>query len=152
MQLIAHRGLTQGPDKNIENHPEQIAKAINQGFDCEIDLRIIGSKLMLGHDDAQYVINKNFLSDHSEKLWIHAKNLQALHWLTNEDDLNFFWHQEDDFVITSKKYIWTYPGKELTNKSIMVMPEWHDPSFENLNVNCFGICSDYVENIKRILD
>ena len=105
MQLIAHRGLTQGPDKNIENHPEQIAKAINQGFDCEIDLRIIGSKLMLGHDDPQYVINKNFLSDHSEKLWIHAKNLQALHWLTNEDDLNFFWHQEDDFVITSKKYI-----------------------------------------------
>ena len=100
----------------------------------------------------RYVINKNFLSDHSEKLWIHAKNLQALHWLTNEDDLNFFWHQEDDFVITSKKYIWTYPGKELTNKSIMVMPEWHDPSFENLNVNCFGICSDYVENIKRILD
>jgi glycerophosphoryl diester phosphodiesterase len=43
MKLIAHRGLTDGPNKDLENSPEQILKAIDQGFDCEIDLWIINS-------------------------------------------------------------------------------------------------------------
>ena len=38
MIYIAHRGLTNGPDKELENHPEQIKRAISQGFDCEVDL------------------------------------------------------------------------------------------------------------------
>jgi len=50
MKLIAHRGLTQGPNKELENKPEQIISALDQGYDCEIDLWTVNSDFYLGHD------------------------------------------------------------------------------------------------------
>jgi len=58
---------------------------------------------------------------------------------------HYFWHQEDDYTITSEGYIWTYPGKKLFNKSICVLPETHDYK----NLNCLGICSDFIEKYKN---
>lgn len=147
-KLIAHRGLLNGPDKEKENRPDQISKALKEGYGCEIDLWCINSELWLGHDEPQYPIRDTFLSQLD--LWIHAKNLAALRWLTNTD-LNYFWHQDDTFTLTSHKFIWTYPGKELTTRSVMVLPELTDPKFQNLNFNCYGICSDYVSEIKELL-
>ena len=146
MKLIAHRGLTNGPNSFLENHPTQIEQALSQGFDCEIDLRVIDGKFWLGHDGPQYVVEQDFL--HQLRLWIHAKNLAALHWLT-QTQLCYFWHQEDDFTLTSDGLIWTYPGKELTGRSIAVLPEWHDPELKNIDINCYGICSDFVEAIRN---
>lgn len=149
MKLIAHRGLYQGPNTELENHPDQIVDAINQGFDCEIDLWVINSELVLGHDKPQYNITETFLIEYYNSLWVHAKNLSALRWLVDQSELNFFWHQNDDYVITSKGFIWAYPGKELTSRSIMLMPEWDNPKLKNFVIpNCYGICSDYVEKIK----
>lgn len=145
MKLIAHRGLYNGPNKNIENDPNQVQKALDLGFDAEIDLWALYGNLYLGHDEPQYRIDKSFLEN--TRLWIHAKNLDALLYLT-ETDLNYFWHQDDDYVITSKHWIWTYPGKTLTKRSVMVMPEWKDPGLKNIKLDCYGICSDYVYNIK----
>lgn len=150
MKLIAHRGLLKGPDKTLENHPDQILKVVELGYDCEVDFWLVDSKFYLGHDTYQYQIDEYFLS-RLGKLWIHAKNLDALHWLSSsQQSLNYFWHQEDDFTLTSQGYIWTYPGKLLTNLSISVMPEWNDPNFNNLNFNCFGICSDYILKIEQL--
>lgn len=151
MKLIAHRGLTQGPNKNFENHPEKLLEAIEQGFDCEIDLWVINSELWLGHDNPQYLIKEEFLKSNSLNFWIHAKNLATLRWLTSTTFYKYFWHQNDDFVLTSNNFIWTFPGKELTSVSINVLPEWYDPEFKNLNTNCYGICSDYVQIIKEKL-
>ena len=147
MKLIAHRGLTTGPDRDLENSPFQISKALDMGFDCEVDLWIENGDFFLGHDKPQYHSTAAFFQKNG--LWIHAKNLEALHWLT-DTDCNYFWHQEDNFVITSHKWIWTYPLNELTEKSICVMPEWHDPNLANLPTKCYGICSDFVEKIKNI--
>jgi len=147
-KLIAHRGLTNGPNVNLENRPQQIELALAQGFDCEIDLWVINSELYLGHDEPMYPINKAFLDQFG--LWIHAKNLAALRWLT-DTSLYYFWHENDQFTLTSNNFIWTYPNKELTQRSVAVLPEWHDPKFENLPRNCYGICSDYVVQIKEIL-
>jgi hypothetical protein len=149
MKLIAHRGLFKGPDANLENRPEQIVQALQLGYDCEIDLRVIEGKFYLGHDHADYEINESFLSQHG--LWIHAKNLSALHYLSTTN-LSYFWHQNDDCVITSNGYIWTYPEKELTDRSIRLMPEWKDPEFKTILDNrCYAICSDYVDAIKEII-
>ena len=150
MKLIAHRGLTQGPNKDLENNPDQILKAISQGYDCEIDLWKINADLWLGHDAPQYPISQKFLDRNYESIWIHAKNLNALYFLTRAAYI-YFWHENDAFTLTSNRYIWTYPDKELTNQSICVMPEWHDPEFKNLNKICYGICSDYVEKIKNLV-
>lgn len=146
IKLIAHRGLFRGPNKNLENRPEQVLEAFRQGFDAEIDLHILDGKFYLGHDNPQYQINPTFLQ--FSKLWIHAKNLEALYWLS-ATNYKYFWHQQDDRVITSNGYIWTYPEKELTDRSIRLMPEWNDPELKTVNMyNCYAICSDYVEKIK----
>ena len=50
-----------------------------------------------------------------------------------------FWHQEDDVTLTSNGYIWTYPGKQLTTKSICVLPELKKQNHSA----CYGICTDY---------
>jgi len=146
MKLIAHRGLFLGPDEAVENSPEQIDKALSNEFDAEIDLWYTNGELWLGHDNPTYPISKNWLDDRVFKLWIHAKNLGALRWLS-DTSYNFFWHQKDDFVITSHGYIWTYPGKSLTTISINVMPEWLDPDLKDVNRSCYGICSDFIEKI-----
>jgi hypothetical protein len=146
MKLIAHRGLINGPDKSLENNPEQILKSLSKGYDCEIDLWYVNSELYLGHDAPQYAIDKDFLKEMG--LWIHAKNLAALRFLT-DTSYNYFWHQEDDFTLTSHRYIWAYPGKELTMRSIMVMPEREDKTLSNVkNALCYGVCSDFVELLK----
>lgn len=136
-----------GPDKFNENHPNQILKAISLGFDCEIDLWVVDNKLVLGHDLPQYQIDKDYLATNSKQLWIHSKNLEALLWLTSTNYV-YFWHQDDDFTLTSNNYIWTYPGKELTDKSICVLPELKINDFNLIkNLPCYGICSDYVKFI-----
>lgn len=149
MILIAHRGLVNGPNKELENKPEQITKALSDGYDCEVDVWRIYDKWFLGHDHPDYQVTYEFLNQ--PNLWLHAKNLDALKLLIDDEDVNCFWHQEDDFTLTSWGYIWTYPGKVLTPRSIMVMPEWKDPELKNLRFDCFGICSDYVTKIKGLM-
>lgn len=147
MKLIAHRGLYQGPNKTLENKPEQITEAIALGFDCEVDLRLVDNQLWLGHDNPQYLVTEEFIRQPG--LWIHAKNLEALEWLSNRRELTYFWHEEDSYTITSNGYIWTFPENKLTPLSIRLMPEWNNANLNGIeNTDCFGICSDYVELIK----
>lgn len=148
MKLIAHRGNINGPDPLNENNPEFIDAAIAMGYDVEIDIRLIDHKFYLGHDDPQYHVSMTWLVKKKDNLWIHCKNLESLQSLIGSPvEFNYFWHQTDDFTLTSKKYIWTYPGKKYNYKSVIVMPELN-VSLENfskiLKYDCFGICSDYV--------
>jgi hypothetical protein len=150
MKLIAHRGLTTGPNKNFENQPNQIKLAIEQGFDCEVDLWVFENRLYLGHDRPQYNITEQFLKQPG--LWIHCKHLPALEYCQNDIKLNYFWHETDAYTLTSKGYIWTYPDKQVGKFGIMVMPEWEDPTFEKTKlIDCFAICSDYVIKLKEIM-
>jgi hypothetical protein len=143
MFKIAHRGNLNGPNPEKENEPSYIVSAINQGFDCEVDLWRTESGFFLGHDEPQYEIKDSFLFELSDKLWIHCKNLEALTFVSKEaSTLNGFWHQEDDFTLTTKGYIWTYPNRPTTDRSILV----HLPKLRQLD-HAFiiaGICSDYI--------
>jgi hypothetical protein len=141
MILISHRGNINGPNKTMENNPNYVVSALNAGFNVEIDFWYIKKKLYLGHDHPQYLINANFLK--KKKLWCHAKNLEALVYL-RKTNYNYFWHENDSFTITSKGYIWTYPGQELSRFAICVLPE----KFKWKKTKCLGICSDFIENYK----
>lgn len=149
LRLIAHRGLFTGPDVNLENRPEQIELAIEQGYDCEVDLWCIDNKLFLGHDRPDYAISSDWLRN--KPLWIHAKNLDALQFLVDDIKLNYFWHENDAYTLTSLGYIWAFPGKPLSKWSVMVMPEYVNPGLTDLDFNCFGICSDYIARIKDLV-
>ena len=108
MLLIAHRGNVSGPRTEFENNPIYIDKAIELGYDVEIDVWFVNNKLFLGHDEPQYKI-------------------------------------DDEATLTSERYIWTFPNKELMERSICVMPE------RGVNGDievCAGICSDHVEDYR----
>tara|TARA_R110000868_G_scaffold2821_2_gene19537 strand:+ start:6324 stop:6782 length:459 start_codon:yes stop_codon:yes gene_type:complete len=152
MKLIAHRGNIDGPNPSDENNPTHIDKVIKMGYDLEVDLWHKENNYYLGHDEPQYHVPMSWLVKHKDVLWIHCKNIEALKRISSSlIDFNYFWHQTDDFTLTSKKYIWTYPGKQYTLNSVVVMPEWNTDldQFSNiLNYKCFGICSDYIKKIQ----
>ena len=147
MNLIAHRGNTNGKNPDRENHPDYIEAAIEAGFEAEIDVRLIDGEFWLGHDKPQYNMGKaqsdmwfNFLFRYNKRLWIHCKNIEALGKLFNYKDLNVFWHDTDDVVLTSRGFLWTFPNKLLLPNSICVMPE------RGINGDldkCYGLCSDF---------
>ena len=144
MKLIAHRACIFGPDNDIENKNKSIKYCISKKFDVEIDVFFYKNKIYLGHDEPKEKINIQFLLENSKKLWIHCKNLDSLHYLISYKKLNVFYHQTDDFTLTSKKHIWTYPEKPTTNKSVIVCKSKQEHTKAINSKNIFGICSDYV--------
>lgn len=149
MIYIAHRGLYLGPDKLKENHPDQINLALELGYDCEIDVRVLDNKFYLGHDTPDYEVDEHWLQN--SKFWIHVKNKEALCWFYEFQNYkyNYFWHEDDQYTLTSKGFVWTHPNSTLINASIMVMPEHVDMALNNaVQAKCFGVCSDFVKVIK----
>ena len=143
MILIAHRGNVAGPIPALENRPQYIEDAITRGWDVEVDLWVQGGDLWLGHDRPQYSVTEEFLRDGA--LWLHAKNAEALSWALLEG-LHVFWHQEDSFTLTSKGYVWCYPGCVAPQRSILVMPELGRRFDIRYTIPLIeGICSDVVE-------
>ena len=118
-------------------------EAIAMGFDVEIDVWYRDNAWYLGHDYPTYKIEINWLLEREPKLWIHCKNLESLIEIKNYC-LHYFWHENDEFTLTSKNYIWAYPRKSPIKKSIVLLPEIH----QNDITGCKGVCSDYVNNYK----
>lgn len=142
MILISHRGNVNGPDKKNENNPNYLDQAMASGFNVEIDVWYKKETFFLGHDGPQYSVSAKYLTN--PNFWCHAKNLDALYNM-KKIGCHYFWHENDKYTITSKGYIWTYPGEKLTTSSICVLPE-----ISNFEItNCAGICSDYVSRYKK---
>lgn len=153
MILIAHRGLVEGPNKDIENHPDQILSALHLGYDCEIDVWYDNDDWYLGHDAPQYKINERFLLNHKNSFWIHCKNEEAFAKLNEYFPLlNYFWHDTDTYTFTCKGIPWIYPGKRLLSNGICVLPELHyNLDEEIMSFDCLGFCSDYVSTLQKHL-
>jgi hypothetical protein len=144
MIYISHRGNLKGRDAASENQPEYIDEAINAGFDVEIDMWWVDGRIYLGHDEPQYEVDDIWLSHRADKLWVHCKNVELLNWIRSTT-LHYFWHEEDTLTLTSKQYMWVYPGKQPIIGSIAVMPELYNDKINK----CMGICSDFVEDYKN---
>jgi len=149
---IAHRGNINGPNPKKENHPDYLKAALALNYDVEVDVWVMNGKYVLGHDYPSYEVKDAFINNTG--LWLHAKNLEALEKMTEGLGVfNYFWHQTDDFVITSKGYIWTYPGKRLGPRSICVLPErvltdWREADFSRYA----GVCSDFIRSLGKYVD
>jgi hypothetical protein len=152
MKFISHRGNIDGilqDSTERENSPAYIDEAIDGGFDVEVDIRLINGYVppgdfYLGHDHPKYEVTLDWLIERKNSLWLHAKNVDALGWFLNSNiGWNTFWHQEDNYTITSNGYIWVYPGKLPCKGSIIVMPEKTDYKWKTMR-RCAGICSDNI--------
>jgi hypothetical protein len=146
MKLISHRGNVNGRFESWENEPTYIDKAISEGYDVEIDVWYKDNMLWLGHDKPEYGVDFRWFRDRLSKIWVHCKNVEAiLYFKECGYDVNYFWHEEDTLTLTSKNYIWAYPGKQPIKDSIAVLPEMYGDTLES----CMGICSDYIEKYKK---
>lgn len=144
MYYIAHRGNLNGRIPERENKPDYIMEAINAGYNCEIDIWLIDNILYLGHDKPETVVPFEFLMENKNYLWIHCKNKDALFKLI-KCDMNCFFHDKDQYTLTSKLVIWGNINSELGN-CICVMPELFKDRLSDLDLlKCEGICSDYIE-------
>jgi hypothetical protein len=147
MILISHRGNINGPIPEAENRPDYILAALQAGYNVEIDVWFENGKFMLGHDKPQYEFPFELLDKNYPKLWVHCKNMDALSVLNNLDPngnkVNYFMHESDLGVLTSKGYIWS---TNLFNRGILVMPELFD---KQPIESTLGICSDYIQNYKK---
>lgn len=151
MILIAHRGNVNGAQPKFENRPDYVQRAIDKGFDVEIDMWVVGRDILLGHDQGEHPVTSLWLYNRIPYLWIHCKNVAAMEMCNSINALNFFWHDKDDYTMTSKGHIWAYPGKPPIGKfTIMVVPEvvWPFEKWKEMSEGAFGVCSDYVGRLK----
>jgi hypothetical protein len=142
MIQISHRGNINGAIPELENSPDYIIKAIDKGFDVEIDVWIKNNIIYFGHAEPQYLISPELFYKVRDHAWFHCKNLDALnHFIKFYPTARFFWHQEDMFTLTSNNYIWTYPGNAVSENSIIVYLGQHKEV--RFSPEPFAICSDY---------
>lgn len=140
MNIISHRGNLEGPLPEKENHPDYIKSALSAGFDVEVDVWFENNKWFLGHDGPQYEIHRGFFGH--DNLWLHSKNIEAFAQLAHPKlGLNTFFHDIDECTLTTKNWIWTYPGKLIVSHAqIAVMPE----RFPDWNISkAGGVCTDF---------
>jgi hypothetical protein len=143
VKLISHRGNLTGPNPERENSPEYLIEAINLGVDVEVDVWSVDNKIYLGHDKPDYLVDLNFLNSIRYRAWYHCKNIEALvMFIESEVSFRYFWHQNDDYTITSTGHIWTYPGRQTSKHSIVVDL---NEQYSYKNGEIYGACVDYLD-------
>ena len=141
MIKIAHRGNINGKSIELENTISYLVNALDKGYDVECDVRIIDGNYYLGHDEPQEMVDISFFTSN---VWVHAKNIETYLSLFGKCE-NLFFHTYEHCVLTTSNKIWTLPGQKLSENSIQVMPEYVGEAF---NKNVYGICTDFVSEIK----
>lgn len=145
MKIISHRGNIKGPEPLTENTPGKIDSVIELGYDVEIDVWFIDDRFYLGHDKPTTLIEKSFLLERSKFLWVHCKNISCLSKL-RFFDFNYFFHDQDAVTLTSKCFIWTYPGvQEFYPKQVCLdfSPNVDFKFYRSKHIT--GLCVDYIE-------
>ena len=67
-----------------------------------------------------------------------------MNWLLGWDRINCFWHQQDNYTITSKKFVWAYPGFHgSSDRTIAVKPT------EDMDINC-GTIAEGKEKVEEV--
>jgi len=146
-RLIAHRGNIYGPRSSYENDPAVIDSVLNMGIDCEIDVYAVGDDIWLGHDATHYKSSLGWLTHRSDRLWIHAKNAEAMfalhrHNIISSIPLNFFWHETDKVTLTSHGYGWTVLPEFVNPRTVLMCA---DDSWQTTKPWQFHkICTDYI--------
>jgi len=142
-KFISHRGNLAGRIPEFENRPDYIDKALDLGFDVEVDLWSYENKFFLGHDEGKHSVALHWLIKREKRLWIHVKNEEALIQMM-KTDLHYFCHESDLATLTSRGFVWVYPGRQPIPGSIAVLPEVHQDPIDS----CHGICSDLIAEYK----
>jgi hypothetical protein len=138
VRIISHRGNLEGPKPDSENTPAAVLKALASGFDVEIDVWGVSTNLWLGHDKPLHPLHPRVYQESRNLLWFHCKNLEALE-MCLELDLHCFAHVTDPHTLTSRGYIWTYPGNPICPLRGVYVSTTRDA----VPHHAFGVCTDW---------
>ena len=151
MIFISHRGNVNEINIHLENTQNYIDKAIELGYEVEIDLWKIDEDLFLGHDRPERLVKLDWLEERKQKLWIHTKNRNAFESFTLlNSNFKFFWHTLEPYVFTSNGVIWAHDYKNIQNEHLCIVPLL---SLEEVNGakirNWYGVCTDYPDQCRE---
>lgn len=154
MLYISYRGLFNGEDPQVENTPNQIAKAFGQGFSCMVDAWRVDNIIYLGSNLPLTEVSPTFLK--GNRFWINARNNDMLTWLQSQPSTiypNYFSVPLplQNYYTTSSGYLWTFQDTPINNSSIMAIPESYDSGlFSTVKLTCYAVCSSLCPYIKRM--
>ena len=155
MRQICHRGNFEGRNPEKENSPDYIFAAIKTGRDVEIDARLIGNRMWLGHDEPRYELNYEqfmFFLVHRE-VWWHAKDYATLSNLINRGPwIKVFAHEVDAYGLVNGGYIWTADTtiqlEEFNHTIFVVLPDISGCMEIANKCELYGLCSDNFMGLK----
>lgn len=151
MKPISHRGNLDGRIIYNENTISYVNQAMEEGYDVEIDVRFKDNALWLGHDEPDEKIALDWLLSNADKLWIHCKDLESMMFISRSpmlhNQLNYFGHSQDPFVLTSRGYLFCLPSDDLDSNCVLVMPEHFNFKPKPSN-NAYAVLTDYPANYK----
>jgi len=152
MKYIAHRGNVDYPRQHwAENSIDAIRACGDLGLDVEIDVWRVDGAIWLGHDEPIELADDAELMEFVDRIWFHCKNLDALEHFGTRAGIKAFWHEDDQFTMTTNGLIFTRPGGRLTPCSIAVMPEMADYTPEELAI-CHAICTDKWDYYRKLAE
>lgn len=144
--LIAHRGNITGPEPENENTMRHITRALDAGYHAEVDVWVLDKQIFLGHNIPSQKVTLSTLLTMKDKLWVHAKNYEALQYLRY--DFNTFYHNDDLYTLTSHNHVWSHKGMH-NMTGIVCMPNLTIE--QHLIREAYGVCHDYLDIVQNIL-
>lgn len=142
MIRIANRGNYNGINSQRENTVSYIEEAIAAGYDVKVDAWLIDTTWHLGSDFPKEIVDLSFFE--RPCVWTHAMNLIGYVSLYNNPKAHTFWHNKDEFAITSKGIKWARTHI-LTYDGVLALPEYNDYHTNLLRmeqIDPLGVCSN----------
>jgi hypothetical protein len=142
MIIYSHRGNLAGKTTH-ENDPVLLEETIAAGFHVEVDLWHVEGKYLLGHDGPEYPIELSRFDRH--EVVFHLKNA----FVPPLECADAFAIDNDRYVLTLRRLLWTNYGQSPTPQSIMCAPDLVgagrpvEEFIREIRDRAFGVCTDY---------
>jgi hypothetical protein len=157
MIYISYQGIYDGTNYECANTPNQIGKAFGYGVSVMTDVWRVDGKLYLGIDQPLTEVTEKYLQ--GNRWWINARNVDMQNWLTTQPTKlypNWFYFPSmppPQYVTASNGKLITPGTVPINNSSVIFLPEITDKGlFSTVKLRCFGICSTYLNFIRRMRD
>jgi hypothetical protein len=157
MIYISYQGIYDGTNYEYANTPKQIGKAFGYGVSVMTDVWRVDGKLYLGTDQPLTEVTEKYLQ--GNRWWINARNTDMQNWLSTQSSKlypNWFYFPSmppPQYVTASNGKLITPGTVPINNNSVIFLPEITDKGlFSTVKLRCFGICSTYLNFIRRMRD
>lgn len=142
MRWIAHRGNTEGPIPERENTPDYLVKALERGYDIEVDVWMGPCGLLCGHErDGAVSVSTDFLR--RQNAWVHCKDVASFMCLSRYPDVNCFMQDAEPAVLTSRGFVWLHSSYDGIPDGRCVLTQLNHQGFP-AQFQPYAVCTDWV--------